>query len=441
MFTNYRPISLLPILSKILEKLIYATLSTFLEEHNVLNDLQFGFRKKHSTYMPVAHMHDEITKNLERNDLTCTIYLDLKKTFDTVSTEILLKKIYFIGVHGPLYDILESYLKNRSQLTKVNNMYSSSNMISLGVPQGSILGPLLFIIYINDLMNVTSLAKFYMFADDTAIMVKARNTEHLQSIINEVMPLVTKWFQTNRLSLNVQKTHYQIYSMSRATDIDIYIDLYKIERKACVKYLGVHIDENLKWKTHIASVASILSRNIGIMGRARHFLSARELILLYNSLVLPYLNYCVAIWGANYPSNVKRLKLLQKRAMRIIDKKPYLYPTNSLFIKYNILKFEDIVKEQCIMILLARIKNTLPNPILKLFKYQEPSITRQCYHFVTPQAVSNYRLFSLPCNAPRIWNKIVGSLFKLVADVPRSKQTLKKHVRKYLVNSYRENKK
>lgn len=276
-----------------------------------------------------------------------------------------------------------------------------------------------------------------MFADDTAVLIKAGNSDLLRSAINEVMPLITKWFQTNRLSLNVQKTHYQLYSMSCIPDIDIFIDSYKIERKGCVKYLGLYIDENLKWKTQIASVASTLSRNIGIMGRAKHFLSARELLLLYNSLVLPHLNYCVAIWGKNYPSNIKILQRLQKRALRIIDKKPYIYPTNSLFIKYNVLKFEDIVKEQCIMILLAYIKNTLPCPMSKLFKYQEPSVTRQSYHFATPQAFSNYRLFSLACNAPRIWNKIVGSMFKHVDDVPKNKQTLKKYVRKYLVNNYR----
>ena len=170
------------------------------------------------------------------------------------------------------------------------------------------------------------------------------------------------------------------------------------------------------------------------MRRAKYLLSARELILLYNALVLPHLNYCVAIWGKNYPSNIKKLKLLQKRAVRIIDKKPYLYPTNSLFIKYNILKFEDIVREQCIMILLAHIRNTLPCPIYKLFKYQERSVTRQSYHFTTPQALSNYRLFSLSCNAPRIWNKFVGSMFKHISDVQKNKQTLIKHVRKYLID-------
>ena len=203
----------------------------------------------------------------------------------------------------------------------MNDECSNIKKIYIGLPQGSILGPLLFITYINDLKNISRLAKFYMFADDTAIMIKARNAEHLQSVINEVMPLVTDWFQTNRLSLNVQKTHYQIYSMSFAPDIDVFIGTKKVERRRCVKYLGIHIDENLKWKTHIASIAATLSRNIGIMGKAKYLLSAREVILLYNALVLPHLNYCVAIWGKNYPSNIKKLKLLQKREVRIIDKK------------------------------------------------------------------------------------------------------------------------
>ena len=437
-FTNYRPISLLPIFSKILEKIVIANLSTFLESHNILNPFQFGFRRKHSTYMPLAHMYDEITKNLEAKEITCTLYLDLKKAFDTVSIEILLKKLNFIGVKGCLLGILKSYLSNRCQITKVYYKYSKKRPVLLGVPQGSILGPLLFILYVNDLGNISDLAKFYLFADDTAILIKGKNLELLQTKINQLLPLVTKWFHSNRLSLNVLKTHYQLYSMTPSVDLNVYLDGGKIERRECVKYLGVYVDENLKWHSHIAGVVKVISRNIGVMGRVKHFLSPRELVLLYNTLVLPHINYCAVIWGRNYPSNIKRIMILQKRAVRIIENKPYLFPTNTLFIKHMILKFPDIVREQSIMILLAFINNTLPDPIANMFKYETISNTRQAKHFVIPRARNNYRQFSLSCSAPKIWYALVGKMYKYINEVPTNKSTLKKHVRKYIINEYRE---
>ena len=179
-----------------------------------------------------------------------------------------------------------------------------------------------------------------------------------------------------------------------------------------------------------------MSRNLGVMGRAKHLLSERELLLLYNTLILPHLNYCAMIWGRNYPTNIKRVITLQKRAIRIIDKKPYFYPTNNLFIKHKILKFTDIVREQCTLILLSYLNNTLPDPIAEMFKYQDDTNTRYPKHFFIPMARTNYRIFSLSCSAPKIWHDLVGSIFKRINDVPRSKSTLKKYVREYMINEY-----
>ena len=345
-FTNYRPISLLPILSKILEKIIHLTLSMYLEEHNILYRHQFGFRKNHSTYMPITHMHDEITKNLQKNEITCMVYLDLKKAFDTVCIEIFLKKLHVIGIRGSLHKIITSYLDNRQQITKVNNSLSGKRDVVTGVPQGSILGPLLFILYINDMPEISNLGIFYMFADDTAVMINAEYKDQLQNKINNLLPNVTKWFQANRLTLNATKSNYQIFSRNKVKDIHIMLQNTTIERRTCVRYLGMYIDENLKWHSHIAHVVLNISRNLGIMGRAKYLLSSRELLLLYNTLVLPHLSYCAVLWGNNYDTNIKRIAMFQKRALRIIDKKPYLYPSNDLFIKHKILKFKDMVKEK-----------------------------------------------------------------------------------------------
>ena len=172
------------------------------------------------------------------------------------------------------------------------------------------------------------------------------------------------------------------------------------------------------------------------MGRAKPFLSSRELLLLYNSLVLPHLNYCAVVWGSNYQSRLEKLIKLQKRAIRIIDHKPFLYPTADLFIKYKILKFPDIVKEQSIMIMLAYINKSLPEPVSEMFKLRDPVGTRNTSHFYVPFAATNYRSFSLSYSAPKNWNTVVGHLYKDIHEVPKNKFTLKKHVRKYLVSKY-----
>ena len=256
-------------------------------------------------------------------------------------------------------NILSSYLTDRQQMTKVDQIASNSQFIRMGVPQGSILGPLLFIIYINDICNLTNKGTIYLFADDTAKYIKGKSSEELQTQINEIVPKLEEWFHVNRLSLNATKTNYQIYSRSMTPDLNVVLNDTYITRKPCVKYLDVHIDENLKWSSHISSVTSVISRNVGVMARAKYFLSPHQLLMLYNALLLPHLNYCAVIWGRNYETAVKKLLILQKRALRIIDKKPFLHPSKPLFIKYKVLRIRELVIEQSIMILLAHINKKI----------------------------------------------------------------------------------
>jgi len=388
--------------------------------------------------MPLCHLYDQLTKNIKGGEISCELYLDLKKAFDTVSIDILLQKLDFIGIKGNAFNIFSSYLSNRHQRTRVNNIVSEDKLVKIGIPQGSILGPLLFILYINDMPKVSSAATFYLFADDTTITIKAKNTIELQEKIDDLVPKITRWFHANRLSINASKTNYQIYSANYVNYINIVLNNCFIGREKCIKYLGVLVDENLKWHSHIKHVSAIISRNLGIMSRASFYLSSCELKLLYNSLILPHLNYCAVIWGSNYKTSIDRILILQKRAVRIIDKKPYLYPSNELFIKHDLIKFSDIVKEQNIYVLLGLIKGTLPNSIANMFELYTQENPRVAQHFKIPFAATNYCAFSISITAPKCWNQIVCSVFKNTEDMPVNKKTLKKHIRKYMNSRYRQ---
>ena len=386
--------------------------------------------------MPIAHLTDQVSSALEKDFITCVLYLDLKKAFDTVSLNILLDKIAFIGIKGKLYQILKSFLSNRKQRTLVNSCVSEDVNINMGVPQGSILGPLLFILYINDIANISSQANFYLFADDTAIAVRAQQLPELKNKLNSLLSIVTRWFHANRLSLNVAKTYYQIFSRKQIDGLDVKLNDTVIDRKESVRYLGIIVDENLKWQSHINNISAIISRNLGVMARAKYYISSQHLVLLYNTLILPYLNYCASVWGTNYSTRIDKLVKLQKRALRIIDKKPYYYHTRDLFIKYKLLRFPDLVKKQQILILLGFLNETLPRPMLEMFEYHRPANTRIVQHFKMPYARTNYKSFSLSVAAPRAWNMIVCKLFKDIKQVPRNKDTLKKYVVNHILGQY-----
>jgi len=172
------------------------------------------------------------------------------------------------------------------------------------------------------------------------------------------------------------------------------------------------------------------------MGRVKYFLSSKELMLLYNSIVLSHLNYCAMVWGTNYPTNVLAIHKLQKRALRIVDKKPFIFPSNELFIKYKVLKFPDIVLNLHIVVLLAFLNGTLPDAISSLFQLSRPLNTRGSNHFSVPFTYNVYRIFALPYAAPRTWNKIITTMHRDIEEVPRNKFTLKKHLKTYFIDKY-----
>ena len=237
----------MPIFNILLEKLVYRRLTSFLEHTKVLSDCQFGFRPKHSTIHAILLIIDKIQKAIESRNYSLGIFLDLKKDFDTVGHKIVLKKLKFYGIRGVPNTWFASYLSNRKQFVSIADTNSDFQSLICGVPQGSVLGLLLFLIYINDFENCSTLSHFHLFADDSNFFLSNKNIRVLEDNANSALIEVSEWLNTNKLSLNVEKSNHVIFHppQQKVHSINITVHQKKLEHKEYIKYLGVLIDSKL----------------------------------------------------------------------------------------------------------------------------------------------------------------------------------------------------
>ena len=287
--TNYRPISLLSQFDKIFEKMLFSRLFSYLDKNQLLNKNQFGFRPNSSTQFAISTIHDKLIKNIDNGLYTCCIFLDLSKAFDTVNHTILLWKLYhYFGIRGTALHLIESYLSNRYQYTNVQGHYSNKLKITTGVPQESCLGPLLFLLYINDL-PLASEFDTTLYADDTALMISDRDLNSLKYKANNELKKVDFWLRMNKLSLNYSKTNYIIYNnqphKTCKDEFTIVMNKTRLQRENSIKYLGVIFDDTLCWANHIDNLSSQLARYSGLFCRLRNYVPRKALFLLYYNLV------------------------------------------------------------------------------------------------------------------------------------------------------------
>ncbi|KXJ05275.1 RNA-directed DNA polymerase from mobile element jockey [Exaiptasia diaphana] len=220
---NYRPISTLPVLAQIFKKLIQRQLTSYIEKYEIMFEYQFGFRKGHSTAHAINEITDSLKKNIDNNLYTCGVFLDLAKAFETVNHKILLKKLELYGIRGLPLKWFQSYFDNRQQYVDLGNVESHPQKVKCGIPQGSGLGPLLFLIYINDLPNCSDKLKFKIFADDTNLFASAKDLKTLESTMNYELAKVKEWCNTNKLSINMSKTNFMIIKSAKKKDVTINI--------------------------------------------------------------------------------------------------------------------------------------------------------------------------------------------------------------------------
>jgi hypothetical protein len=427
-FSNYRPISLLPCFSKILERLIYNRLDNFLSRFNILHDNQYGFRKHHSTDLALLDICNKISSSLSIKHHTIGVFLDLSKAFDTIDHNILLTKLHHYGIRGNALDLLSNYLHNRLQFTSFESHSSDLLPVSCGVPQGSILGPLLFLLYVNDIPSSSKHFSFVLFADDTNIFLSHPNLDTLTNMFNTELNKVSDWFKANKLSLNVSKTNYIHFSSTKKkkihpSKIKIKIDNTEIKSVDNTKFLGVVIDNKLNWKTHITKITNQISKGIGILRRLKHTLPKHILFSLYNTLILPYISYSNIAWAITdntfdinhcpwiSPNSNKldQLFKLQKKALRIISDSDYQSHTKPMFHNLNTLTIFDINKLQTGLFMYRNTTNNLPNSFSDLLiKHSDIHHynTRHANNYILPKITCNLIKYSIKTSGPKIWNSI-----------------------------------
>ena len=320
---NYRPISVLPAISKIMERILYDQLYSYLTTFELLSDAQFGFRKSHSTASALLDCTNEWYVNLDRKMFNLVVLIDLKKAFDTVDHQILLRKLELYGIKGQALTLLRSYLTNRNQKCQIKNSFSSERLIKCGVPQGSILGPLFFLLYINDLPNCLNKTKPRMFADDTNLTASANSLTDLEDAANFDLENLRKWLIANRLSLNVAKTEFMLIGSKPmlkniCVSPNVLIENKQIKQVNECKTLGVTIDQHLSWKSNTDKICKKVTAGISAIRRVKPFVDQDTLVLIYNAIVRPYFDYCCEVWDVFGETQSKRLQKLQSRAARII---------------------------------------------------------------------------------------------------------------------------
>ena len=370
---NKRPISLLNIFAKVYEKAIYDRLYNYIEQFQLISNYQHGFRKNHSTETAIIQFIHNIYKAMEKRHHYIGICIDFSKAFDCLNHKILLSKLENIGVRGPGLALMTDYLSNRKQMTYYNDEYSTPAVLQYGTPQGSQLGPLLFAVYINDLVNCSQILSFALYADDSNAGASGPCLAPLIDTVNVELCHVNNWITVNHLSANNTKLLHLLFTYeTNIPNYELKLGESIIPRENHAKLLGLIIDDRLKWSEHTTALSKKLSKLNGVLYLCRKKLSNESLRTIYYSLAYSHISYCIPIWGGTWAQHLKPVITAQKRLLRTITYSPYDQRSLPLFIQNRLLSFTFIYKYFASMVAFKFINSNYCPDIFHNLQIQRP---------------------------------------------------------------------
>jgi exonuclease III len=408
---NYRPVALLPVISKIFERVIHNIIYRFIEKYNILADEQFGFRKGRTTNLAIYDLMKTVTECLNKRIPVMSVFMDMSKAFDFVCHKKLLQKLFAYGIRGPAYALIESYLTNRQQYTEITYINeqrvekkasSQLQVIKYGVPQGSILGPLLFILYINDLPQVVN-EQMVLFADDSTLVIKGnKNRDSYENLTNTSLKHVIEWMNDNNLMINLDKTKCIQFNL-RKPPLDNIVKYNEkiVEHVNEIRFLGIQIDSNVRWKQHINNLCKKIYQYVYVLKRLKETVSQQSALIAYHAYVSSNLRYGIIHWGNAAACDLMPLFKAQKKTVRALFKVNQQTSCRPLFKKLGLLTLCSIyIYESCIFVkqYINRFTvkmNTHPRPATNVLKILPPSGSKTSFYKKT--------IYTM---APKMFNKL-----------------------------------
>ena len=429
---NYRPISLLPLISKVFERCIHDQLQKYVTNFNIIYKFQSGFRSDFSTDTCLSYLHDKILKGLDKGEYTGMILIDLQKAFDTIDHKILIYKLKYIGLAKTSIDWIQSYLTSRVSFVEIESHKSSLKDIACGVPQGSILGPLLFLLYVNDMSQAVT-CDLLLYADDSCLTVTHKDVKYIEETLNNNLSSLCDWLVDNKLSIHLGKTESILFgtrnSLNKTNLVNIKYESQNIEQKQKVKYLGIILDDNLTGKSMVDSILTKINAKLRFLYRKRKFLDNDTRRLLCNSLIQPHYDFACSSWYPLLNKNLKqRLQVSQNKCIRFCLNLNYRDRIDiNRFREINWLPVSKRV-EQCICTLIYKFfHKNVPKYIEDIFNVKTTKYNIRNPNMLTRPLCKNASgQKAISFLGPKIWADIPNDI-KKKCTITSFKHEFKKH--------------